>query len=519
MKWIVLDEVDGKIRLVSKSEKNNENGLIHNGAYLTIEKGRDKKFILRVDSSIQLSLYSPSPLIVDMELPPLIPDSGSKNLVYATRIMEIPDRKDGRSSFIEPQTIARLSTQDEIDLALGNMDGFPVFMASAFGRNNQILIDNDGKLVVAKVPVDVFFHQILITGRTGSGKTVAMKYMAQYFTKTKLKDYENQPGAVLAVNVKEEDLLKMDKPSSTNSDEALMEWKTLGLTPEGVRSYRIYYPGHSIPNYSNKVDRKKCVKITLKTENLNPESLSGLIQNLSVQGSEHLPAIFRYWQKKKFKKGDTLGTFLTYFSSGSANKTFSAMNINEEIYDITLHPGTFSNLQRSLARNTQYFDVEDAIELNPEEILEPGKMSVIDVSNKEGITFGAVLLRDILEKIYDSKSNNGSKVPVLIIIDEVHEFYGDTRSKEALQTLDTITRKGRSLGIGVVFSSQNPEDMPKGINTVVNTKIHFRSDSKNLAMKLTEVDVESLKEGFAVTQIYGMSPLRFIKFPLSPGGV
>lgn len=517
MKWVVLGEENGKIALVSKTEHESEGGLIHNGAYLTIEDEINKKFILRVDGSSQVSPYSPSPLIVDMDLPPLVQDRVSKNLIFATRVIELPNRRDGMSSFIKPQAVARLSTQEEIDLALGTTDGFPVFMASAFGRNNQILMDNKGKLVIAKVPVEVFFHQILITGRTGSGKTVAMKYMAQYFTKNELKNYDNLPGAVLAVNVKEEDLLRMDKPSKAKNEETKIEWDTIKLTPEGVKSYRIYYPGHSIPSYSNKVDRSKCVKITLKTENLDPESLSGLIQNLSTQGADHLPAIFRYWQKKMFKRGDTLGSFVSYFSS-SVDKTFSAMNLKEEVYDIILHPGTFNNILRTLSKNTQYFDVEDAIELTPEEILEAGKMSVIDVSNKEGITFGAVLLRDILDKLYSAKSGQESKVPVLIIIDEVHEFYGDVRSKEALQTLDTITRKGRSLGIGVIFASQNPEDMPKGINTVVNTKIHFRSDSKNIGIKVPEVDPEALKEGFAIAQIYGMSPLRFIKFPLSLGG-
>ena len=59
----------------------------------------------------------------------------------------------------------------------------------------------------------MFFHQILICGKTGSGKTVASKYLAQFFVE-ELKKY----GAVLAVNVKDIDLLTMDRPSkSVNS--------------------------------------------------------------------------------------------------------------------------------------------------------------------------------------------------------------------------------------------------------------------------------------------------------------
>lgn len=518
MKWIVLREDAGKIALVSKNENSDENGLIHIGSYLTIDGEKNVKFILRVESSSQFSPYDPSPMIVDLGLNALPQDQNTRNMIYATRIMELPDRRDGKSSFIKPQTMARLSTQEEIDSALGNTEGMPIFMGSAYGRNNQILRDFNGKLVIAKIPDDVFFHQIMITGKTGSGKTVAMKYMSQYFTSHIIKELGDQQGSVLAINVKGEDLLRMNVPSTVINEQIEDEWNTLGISPRGVSAFRIYYPGNSINSYSHNVSREKCIEITLKTENIDPETLTGLVQNLSVQGADHLPDIFRFWQRKLMRPGDTLGTFVDYLSREGA-KDLSAMNVREDTYVITLHPGTFGNIIRTLSKNTQYFDIPEATELDAEEILEAGKMSVVDVSDKDGIGFGGVLLRDILEKIYETKSRRDNKVPVLIIIDEVHEFYGDTRRREALQSLDAITRKGRSLGIGVVFASQNPEDMPRGISSVVNTKIHFRSDSKNIELKWAEVESEALKEGFAITQIYGMSALKFIKFPLSPGGV
>ncbi|MHB1506825.1 MAG: ATP-binding protein [Cuniculiplasma sp.] len=521
MRWIVIGEENGKITMVSKNDGDGTDGLIYNGTYLTIENEQKQKFILRVDESSQVNPYTPSPLIADMNLPPLIQDQLSRNLIRSERIIEIPGREGGVSSFIKPQSLARLSTQEEIDYAIGNSEGMPLFLASAFGRNSQILRDFNGKYVVARVPQEVFFHQMMITGRTGSGKTVAMKYMSQYFTENEIKtDNSNSGilGSVLAVNVKEEDLLRMDKGSNSYDDKIEKEWDTIGLSPHGTSSYRIYYPGNSLNHYSQKVDRNKCIKITLKTKNLEPDTLTGLVQNLSSQGSDHLPAIFRYWKELEMKNGDTLDTFLKYFSSNKDRK-FYGMNIKEQEYEITLHPGTFQNVQRTISKNTQYFDVEDAIELSAEHILEPGKMSVLDLSDKDGLGFGSVLLRDILEKIYEKKSDRESKVPVLVIIDEVHEFYGNVRSREALETLDAITRKGRSLGIGVIFSSQNPEDMPKGISSVVNTKLHFRSDSKTIGIKFTGIDPESLHSGYSVVQIYGMNQLKLVKFPLSLSGV
>ncbi|WP_061951663.1 zonular occludens toxin domain-containing protein [Acidiplasma cupricumulans] len=145
------------------------------------------------------------------------------------------------------------------------------------------------------------------------------------------------------------------------------------------------------------------------------------------------------------------------------------------------------------------------------------KMSVIDLSQKNAIGFGAILLRDILNKIYEEKSNGKSDVPVLVIIDEVHEFYGNSKTYEALKTLDAIARKGRSLGISVIFASQNLEDIPSGISKVVNSKIFFKGYSERNRNK--SINDEALGPGYAISQIYGLSFVKLIKFPLPLGGL
>jgi hypothetical protein len=469
--WLVVREEKGKTLLVSAKDAD---GLLHKGSYLTIEDN-ETKFILRVEDSGQFIPYFPSPLIADMDLSPLLQDQKCKNVVHAERIVEYPNREDGMSSFIKPLMKARRSNQEEIDIAFGNKEGVPVFPATAFARDVQRLRDDAGKFIHANIPEDVFFHQMLITGRTGSGKTVGMKYLAQYF----LEDLNGgeTPGAVLAVNVKEEDMLTMDKKSETDNSEIHKEWFDLGLEPHGVETFKVYYPGNQPQKYSDEVDFEKCEKITLKTKNLNPETLTGLLQNITDIAAEQLPAIFRYWKQRVMGPDDTINNFIEYFADPNKDRWFNLMNIRgEELPQVQLHYGTYNSLKNALINNSDYFDVEGAKELNADDILQPGKMSVIDVAGKKGFGFGAVLLRDLLDKIYEAKSQKETDVPILIIIDEVHEFYGSARSREALQTLDAICRKGRSLQMGVIFSSQNPEDMPKGLDSVVNTKIHFKSD-------------------------------------------
>jgi hypothetical protein len=516
MSWIVFGEDKGRIVLVSKGDVDFN---LPNGSYITIEEGKTK-FILRVENSAQNFAYSPSPMIADMDLSPLIQDQKCQNVIYATPILEYPERTEGMS-FIRPQTLARLSNQDEINLVFNSKEGIGVFPATVFARSCRHIHDEKGNYVKIRIPDDVFFHQMIITGRTGSGKTVAMKYMAQYF----VENFQERGGAVLAINVKEEDLLTMDKPSRSKDGETIKEWSCLKNEPRGVETFQIYYPGNQINNYSKAVDVDRCSPITLKARNIDPETLTGLIQNISEIGADQLPGIFRYWQRKVMKKNDTLGEFVKYFGDPNKERIFDIMNVRGDIFpEIQMHYGTWNNVNNALTYATEYFDVERAAELTASDILQRGKMSVIDLTAKHGIGFGAVLLRDLLEKIYQESSgkDEDERIPVLIIIDEVHSFYGNSRSVEALEILDAICRKGRSLKIGVIFASQNPGDMPPGINTVVNSKIYFKSDMKNinsLGINTSGFDAEALRPGYGVARIHNMSQLRFIKFPLSLAGV
>lgn len=117
MKWIVLGENNGNIKLASKKEKEGERGgLLPKGSYLTIEK-EDTKFILRVDDSEQNEPYSPSPMIVDMELSPLKPDQKCQNILSAYRVKDISNREDGLIDYIQPQLEARRANQEEVDIA------------------------------------------------------------------------------------------------------------------------------------------------------------------------------------------------------------------------------------------------------------------------------------------------------------------------------------------------------------------------------------------------------------------
>ena len=511
MRWIVWKEDNGKIKLISKQ---GTRGMLPKGSYLTVED-EDTKFILRVDDSKQTEPFEPSPLIADMDLSSLDADRQCKNIVLAYRVKTICSIDDGLIRYIRPLSEARRSTQDEVNKAMESTESGPsVFVATVYSNENQILRDENNKFITAKIPDDFFFYQTMICGKTGSGKTVAMKYLAQYFV-------EKLEGAVLAINVKGDDFLHMDQPSTSTDTNIIREWNSLDEEPHGVSSFTIYYPAKRyIPNSYRSITAEK-QSITLDVNEIEPEALTGALSGITDKAASLLPGIFRYWRQENEGKL-RFSDFITYISDCLDNREFTVCNENGDVSTINIHPMTVQSMITCLESASEFFDRPGSVTLKAEDILEKGKMSVIDVA--DNTKFGAIILRDILKKLVQEKDHQGphSKVKLLIVIDEVHQFYDTSASRASLSYLDTICRTGRSKEIGVFFASQNPSDMPSGISSVVNSKFFFKTDvqsAKEYGIRVTNDELEGLKSGYAVTSIHDLPQLRIVKFPLSLSGV
>jgi len=216
--------------------------------------------------------------------------------------------------------------------------------------------------------------------------------------------------------------------------------------------------------------------------------------------------------------------FVDYFNRAGEEEEnrYYFDNLNEvgQETGYALNHGVYYGLQRNLIQAQTYFDQPNSINIDENEILKKGQMSVIDVLSQT--EFGSVLLRDLLYKIEKAKDEKteGYNIPILIIIDEVNSFYSSNSSKEALGVLSKICREGRSKKMGIIFASQNPTDIPRGLSSVINTHIFFKTDSndvKKLGFKPAETSM--LRKGYAVAQIHELSQVRIVKFPLSYSGV
>jgi len=530
MKWIVTGpDKDNRVKLISK---RGTDGILPKGSYLTIIDETDQNkplFILRVEESSIEYPYSPSHTIIDMDLQGIKADLKWQNHISARIVKDINERNDGLVNPISVLSIARRSNQEEINIAMGyekcqsDISGPKVFLATIHDNKNQILVDESQNCLFTYIQPDFIYHQTLVVGKTGSGKTVATKYLAQYFV-------EKEQGAVLAINVKDVDFLKMDRLSNETNEQIEKEWRAIGGVAHKIENFKIYYPATTEIKPTKGVNTTLTSPISLDVKTIEPEALNGILRNITDIAAQYLPDIFRYWREDEASKGknqsvsfnDFVNWFTRIHQREDDKNVFPIKNTRGDIGDAPLAHGTAANILRNLNIARAYFDDPNALLLKADDILSRGMMSVIDLEDEKAKTFGSILLRHLLHQIVELKSSNRSNVPVLIIIDEVHQFYNTESSKEALGDLDTICRQGRSQEIGVIFSSQTPADIPKGLSNVINTKLFFKSDASAVKMhgvSVSDSEMQNLKKGFAVVNIHEMPQLKMVKFPLAFAGV
>lgn len=529
MNWIVIGpDKDNRVKLISK---RGADAILPKGSYLTIvdEANRNAPiFILQVENSSIDYPYNPSPTIIDLGLQGIKADLKWQNHISARIIKDLNERDDGLVNPVTILSVARRSNQEEVNKAMGydenpsEIQGPKVFLATVHDNKNQILVDDEKNFLFTHIRPDFIYHQTLVAGKTGSGKTVATKYLAQHFV-------ENEQGAVLAINVKDVDFLKMDKPSDDTNEQIEKEWNSLNESAHKIENFRIYFPATTQIKPTKGVNSEIARAISLDVKTIEPEALTGILRNITDIAAQYLPDIFRYWREEERGGGRvdiTFNEFVDWFTHihqrDEDRNLFQIKNVRGDIGAAPLAHGTAANILRNLNIARAYFDDSNALLLEAKDILAKGMMSVIDLEDEKAKTFGSILLRHLLHQIVELKSSNRSNIPILIIIDEVHQFYNTESSKEALGDLDTICRQGRSQEIGVIFSSQTLSDIPKGLSNVINTKLIFKSDAsvaKMHGISVSDSEMQNLKKGFAVASIHEMPQLKMIKFPLAFAGV
>jgi len=179
---------------------------------------------------------------------------------------------------------------------------------------------------------------------------------------------------------------------------------------------------------------------------------------------------------------------LRLFSEFQANPSMVLQRVRAEK---SSHELSWRALRGRLFRllRLNIFDVRGVAAIDFTEMLQPGRVSVVDFSDTDSPQLNNLVIADILRGLQEAqevrykKASSGGEsiVPALIIVEEAHEFLSANRIAKMpvlFQQVARIAKRGRKRWLGLVFVTQLPQHLPNEVLGLLNNFIiHKISDS------------------------------------------
>ena len=170
----------------------------------------------------------------------------------------------------------------------------------------------------------------------------------------------------------------------------------------------------------------------------------------------------------------------------SLNKRMHAANPPGSVPSWRALQGRLSRLNRLKV----FFDEtkESVRPLNYPDLIVPGRLSVIDLSDSGFSELNNLAIADVLRGIQDAQDaacekaeqQKKSPTPVLIVVEEAHEFLSEeriSRTPVLFEQVARICKRGRKRWLGLCFVTQLPSHLPKQVLGLCNSFIlHMLKD-------------------------------------------
>lgn len=160
-------------------------------------------------------------------------------------------------------------------------------------------------------------------------------------------------------------------------------------------------------------------------------------------------------------------------------------------------------LQGKLGRlsRLKVFDIEGVRPLIHTELLKPGHVSIIDLSDSGMSELNNIAIADLLtgiqfeqDKIYEvhekaQRAGTSAEAPprTLIVIEEAHEFLSEERIDRMgtlFEQVAKIAKRGRKRWLGLVFVTQLPQHLPRQVFGLVNSYVLHKITDPQVAAVL-----------------------------------
>jgi hypothetical protein len=146
------------------------------------------------------------------------------------------------------------------------------------------------------------------------------------------------------------------------------------------------------------------------------------------------------------------------------------------------------------------FDQKANPTIDHEELIDPGRVSIIDLSGTDSPAVNNIVISDILRNVqrlqdmryraWEKDKNKAAPTKVLIVIEEAHEFLSASRISKMpilFEQVSRIAKRGRKRWLGLVFVTQLPQQLPREVLGLVNNYVLHKINDEGVLRGLRQV--------------------------------
>ncbi|MNU20754.1 AAA-like domain protein [compost metagenome] len=339
------------------------------------------------------------------------------------------------------------------DTFISDINNGYTFKGSSFRLGAGML---DGTVVpeaIVQIPLKTMNRHGLIAGATGTGKTKTLQMLAEGLSDASV--------SVLMMDIKGD--LSGIAASGSNNKIIEERYATMGLEWNGNA-----YPVELLSLSQEKGTRLRATVteygavLLSKVLDLN-DNQSGLLAMLFKYADDnHLPILNLKDLVKLLQYASDEGNDAISQSYGNISKA-SLGTILRKVIEL-------QNQGADHIFGEKSFEIDDLMRLSDDGRGMISILRVTDIQDKPKL-FSTFMLQ-LLAELYANLPEEGDmdQPKLVMFIDEAHLIFNEA-SKDLLQQIESIVKLIRSKGVGVIFCTQNPQDIPASVLSQLGLKI------------------------------------------------
>lgn len=397
-------------------------------------------------------------------------------LLHGERVVATPTRPTPHSEiYIFPPERVRTLLELEGNMLLGNLMGYE-------DQRVEVRMQAGNKNIL---PLNVG-----IFGTVGSGKSNTVQVLVE--------EASSADWACVVIDV-EGEYVRMNEPESRPEMLRILR-ERYSIAPQGRDDFQVYVPSSGLSDAENPNPFKvpiAALDVSIISDILEFSEPEFRMYERAVEATHRAPVQNRSSRSEAGTAQRAQTSYYPYTLADLIEVLFNSafyIHLDEDEKSIadTLRNKLYYTLAQSgmldwtSTDTTPYLDIHD--------LLVPGRVSVFDVSETDDRSRN-IAIAFILQSLFDkvTETTVGEAMPdtglprpkVLVVIEEVHTFVSKQsveKMKAVLDSLQTISRRGRKRWLSLALVSQQPGHVPDELFEMANTRfIHQLKSGMNIA--------------------------------------